>query len=73
MLVAVGTNSDKSANRFGPTWLFSDVTPVIFPPGMAKLGTSPVATGSVPVSKTIGIVVVAAFAASAAGPRRSLQ
>ena len=37
------------------------------PPGRARLGTSPTATGSLPTKNTIGIVVVAAFAASAAG------
>ena len=47
------------------TWLFSDVMPVMFPPGLFMLATSPVATGSVPVSKTIGMVCVAALAASA--------
>ena len=37
------------------------------PPGRLRLLTSPVATGSPPIANTIGIVVVAAFAASAAG------
>ena len=43
------------------------VTPVMLPPGRLRLGTRPSWTGSPPVSKTIGMVVVAAFAASAAG------
>lgn len=37
------------------------------PPGLLKLATSPIAIGSAPISKTIGIVVVADFAARAAG------
>ena len=41
--------------------------PVTLPPGRAILVTSPTSTGSLPVVKTIGIVVVAFFAASAAG------
>jgi len=43
--------------------------PVILPPGRLKLAISPALTGSAPLTKTIGIVDVAAFAASpAAGP-----
>ena len=40
-------------------------TPVRLPPGRDRLSTTPSATGSPPISKTIGIVVVADFAASA--------
>ena len=43
------------------------VTPVTLPPGRLRLATSPSWTGSAPIPKTIGIVVVAIFAASAAG------
>src|SRR5215471_9500344 len=43
------------------------VTPVAFPPGRLRLATSPSATGSDAVEKMIGIVVVAALAASADG------
>lgn len=39
-----------------------EVTPVMFPPGRLRHGTIPFATGSPPVTKTIGIVEVAAFA-----------
>jgi hypothetical protein len=42
-------------------------TPVRLPPGRGKLATRPASTGSMPVSKTIGIVEVASFAASAEG------
>src|SRR5262245_16409958 len=65
--VAAGTSSCSSSSRFGCTSAFSDVTPVMLPPGRARLVTSPIATGSDATSKTIGIVVVAALAASAAG------
>jgi hypothetical protein len=44
--------------------------PVTFAPGRLRLATRPNATGSAPVAKTIGMVVVAAFAASAAGAGR---
>jgi hypothetical protein len=37
------------------------------PPGRLRLATSPVSTGSPPIVKTIGIVVVAALAASGDG------
>ena len=39
--------------------------PVRFPPGRERLATHPLATGSLPMVMTIGIVVVAAFAANA--------
>ena len=42
------------------------VTPVLLPPGRARLSTRPAATGSVTPMKTIGIVAVALRAASAA-------
>ena len=41
--------------------------PVRLPPGRARLATRPAATGSLPTMKTIGIVEVAFFAASAEG------
>ena len=45
------------------------VLPVTFAPGRLRLATRPNATGSAPVAKTMGMVVVAAFAASgASGP-----
>jgi hypothetical protein len=42
------------------------LTPVRLPPGRLKLATSPCFTGSPPAPKTMGIVEMAAFAASAA-------
>ena len=67
-MVAVGTNSRISSSRFGPTSSNKIVTPVRLPPGRFRLATSPDATGLSPTEKTIGIVVVAAFAATTAGP-----
>ncbi len=59
----LGTASLRSSSRFpsssGP-WILS---PVIFFPGRAKLSTRPVATGSATAKKTIGIVLVAFWAA----------
>ena len=43
------------------------LTPVTLPPGRLRLATRPSLTGSSPTPKTIGIVAVAALAASAAG------
>jgi len=43
------------------------LTPVMLPPGRLRLGTNPGAIGSPPIANTIGMLVVAAFAASAAG------
>ena len=65
MLVALGTTSCSSSSRFGPTSTFKLVTPVTLPPGRFRLATSPTLTGSVAAEKTIGSVVVSAFAASA--------
>jgi integrase len=41
------------------------ITPVALPPGRLRLATRPSATGSEPVPKTIGMLEVAALAASA--------
>src|SRR6516162_8385080 len=47
-----------------PLWSVAiTVTPVALPPGRLRLATSPVATGSEAVVKTIGMVWVAAIAA----------
>jgi FlaG/FlaF family flagellin (archaellin) len=39
---------------------------VALPPGRLRLATRPIATGSPPMAKTIGMVAVAALAASVA-------
>ena len=67
-LFAFGTSSYRSSSPFGPTATFNEVMPVTLPPGRLRPSTSPAAIGSRPVSKTIGILVVAAFAARAATP-----
>src|SRR5260221_658623 len=68
MTVAVGTNSCSSSSCFGPSSTFTEVTPVILPPGRLRLATSPSWTGSSAIWKTIGIVVVAAKAATTTIP-----
>src|SRR5260370_20826942 len=67
MVVAVGTTSCNSSSRFAPTSTLNVLTPVTLPPGRFRLATSLSSTGSVPIPNTMGIVVVAAWAASAAG------
>jgi hypothetical protein len=67
MTLAVGTNSCSNCSRFGANSTFVLVTPVALPPGRLRLATSPSRTGSEAISKTIGMVVFAAFAAIAAG------
>jgi hypothetical protein len=64
---ALGSSSCSNSSRFGTISTDAWVTPVMLPPGRLKLATSPSLTGLLAVSKTIGMVVVAAFAASTAG------
>src|SRR5262249_58076798 len=66
-MFVVGTSSCSSSSRFDPNSTPNTVTPVRLPPGRLRLVTSPTSTGSNPMIKTIGIVVVAAFAAGAEG------
>ena len=65
--LAWGTSSDSSSSRLGISSTARMLTPVRLPPGRARLATKPFATGSPPPAKTIGIVEVAFFAASAEG------
>jgi hypothetical protein len=67
MRVAVGSSSCASSSRFGITSTLDDVTPVTLPPGRLRLATRPICTGSPAIVKTIGTVVVAAFAATFPG------
>src|SRR6516225_8205086 len=67
MTVAAGTSSVNTSSCFCPNSTASAVTPVMLPPGRLRLETSPAAIGSPPVTKTTGIVAVAALAASAGG------
>jgi len=71
MWAALGTSSRSSSNRFAPSVLTINVTPVTLPPGRLRLETRPRSIGSAPVAKTIGMVVVAALLASAAGGERA--
>gem|GEM_PF-6006755 len=58
-----GTTSRKISNRFPPSSGAKLDSPVIFPPGCARLATTPLATGSLSCAITIGIVDVAPFEA----------
>jgi hypothetical protein len=64
---ARGKSSRSSPNRFAPSSAVKKFTPVVLPPGRARLATRPSLTGSSATPNTIGIAVVADFAASAAG------
>src|SRR5215471_18871826 len=64
---AVGIASLRICSRLVPTFGPTLVLPVIFPPGRARLGTSPARTGSPMEIMTMGIVVVACLAAKLAG------
>src|SRR5215467_13067339 len=66
--LAAGTNSRRSSSRFAANSSVRRLMPVRFPPGRARLATRPLSAGSAPIKETIGIVVVAAFAADAAVP-----
>jgi hypothetical protein len=67
MVLALGIISCSTSSCFGPVSPLSTATPVALPPGRLRLPTSPVSTGSVAVTKTIGMIAVAALAATAAG------
>src|SRR5262245_7950864 len=54
------------ASRLVPISRLMAATPVTLPPGRLRLATRPRSTGSPPVRKTIGMVVVAALAANVA-------
>src|SRR5262249_7980636 len=58
---ALGSRWRRRLNVFGPSSFDRKLTPVTFPPGRLRLATRPFLTGSPPMLKTIGIVVVAAF------------
>src|SRR5450432_3006937 len=62
---ALGIRSCRSPSRFATTSLVKKLMPVALPPGRERLATRPSLTGSSPTAKTIGIVAVAALAASA--------
>ena len=62
---APGTSSRSSSSRFAVNSALKKLIPVRLPPGRARLATRPSLTGSSPTLKTMGIVAVAALAASA--------
>ena len=69
MVEASGASSCRVSSRFASMVDETILMPVTFPPGRFRLRTSPVATGSAAAMKTMGVVEVAAMAASAgAGP-----
>jgi hypothetical protein len=53
-----GTNSRKNCSRFAPRSAAKFVTAVTLPPGRLRRATRPSLTGSLPLTKTIGIVEV---------------
>src|SRR5229473_2894892 len=67
IVAACGTSSRNRPSRLGSSAALKLLIPVMFPPGRLRLATKPRSTGSPPNVETIGIVAVAALAASAAG------
>src|SRR5262249_13046777 len=65
MVAVFGLSSFNNCRRFGTSWALMNDIPVILPPGRLRIATSSCCTGSLPFANTIGMVVVAAFAASA--------
>jgi len=57
-----------SSRRFAESSSPKSLTPVTFPPGRLRLSTKPIRIGSPELTKTMGIVAVAALAANRAGP-----
>ena len=62
----------QQCQPLGREFVGKKLIPVALPPGRARLVTRPSLTGSSLTPKTIGIVVVAALAASAAAARRGV-
>src|SRR5260370_17502793 len=69
--MAPGASSRNISNCFATSSTVWKLTPVALPPGRLRLGTRPIATGSLPIAKTIGMVVAAALVASDAATRRA--
>ena len=66
MVIALGAIWRSNSSRLVAKAPETKLTPVTFPPGRFILATKPSLTGSLPVTNTIGSVVVMFFAASAA-------
>ena len=62
-----GAISESSSSHLPPSEASRPAKPVAFPPGRSSRGTMPLATGSPPVVKTIGIVRVSRWTAAVAG------
>jgi hypothetical protein len=57
-VLALGASWRSSSSRFAPNTPEKKTTPVTFAPGRLRLVTSPSLTGSLPVAKTIGVVLL---------------
>ena len=68
-VVPAGASSCSSSSLFEISGTENRLTPVTLPVGRPRLATRPLSIGSEPLMKTIGMVVVAALAACAAGSR----
>ena len=62
-----GNQLQQEPQRSATVSWATSVTPVTLPPGRLRLSTSPNITGSLPMTKTIGMVEVAALAARIVG------
>ena len=62
--VSLGTVSLSISSLLVFTWVAKVESPVTLPPGRARLATKPSPTGSPTVTITMGMVVVALFAAN---------
>ena len=74
MPFARGNNWHSNSSCLAVIWVYRMFSPVAFPPGRARLSTSPASTASLPTSNTIGIVEVATLAALAGGgPKAAIR
>jgi hypothetical protein len=66
-----GAISESSSSHLLPSVASKVAKPVMFPPGWLSRGTMPLATGSAPPAKMIGIVRVSRWRQRSAGTRLS--
>ena len=69
--LSLGAISESSSSHLPPSEGSKLAKPVTFPPGRSSRATRPLATGSIAVTKTIGIVRVSRWRATVAGSRWS--
>jgi hypothetical protein len=62
-----GAISESSSSHLPASEASKAANPVTFSPGRSSRGTMPLATGSIPLTKTIGIVGVSRWMATVAG------